>query len=119
MIQYTIQPGDTLYAISRMYNVPIEAIFAVNPNLSPTNLIIGQSILIPIHHQDATGTHHHVHYHVHQHTHPSQQQMQGMSMMPSTGGMPGMPGAGGFSSLQPPHSVSPDYTGMRDMSSSE
>lgn len=44
---YTIQQGDTLYAIASRYNTSVSAILAVNPGLTPYNLIIGQHIIIP------------------------------------------------------------------------
>jgi len=47
LFQYTIRPGDTLFSISARFGVPINAILAANPGLSPYNLVLGQVILIP------------------------------------------------------------------------
>ncbi len=44
---YTLQPGDTLYALSRRFNVPLERLLAANPGINPGNLFIGQVICIP------------------------------------------------------------------------
>lgn len=47
MFEYVIRPGDTLYNISLMYNVPISAILSLNPGLNPYNLRVGEVILVP------------------------------------------------------------------------
>jgi LysM repeat protein len=47
LFEYIIRPGDTLYNISLMYNVPISAILSLNPGLNPYNLIVNEVILIP------------------------------------------------------------------------
>ena len=44
---YTIQPGDTLYTISRNQGVSIDAILDANPLLDPYNLMPGRLICIP------------------------------------------------------------------------
>ena len=44
---HTIQPGDTLGAISTRYSVPVNAIMAYNPNLQINALKPGQRIVIP------------------------------------------------------------------------
>ena len=44
-IIYTVKKGDTLYAISRKYNIPVSKIIDLN-NLSTTNLSIGQKLLL-------------------------------------------------------------------------
>ena len=44
-IIYTVKKGDTLYAISRKYNIPVSEIIDLN-NLSTTNLSIGQKLLL-------------------------------------------------------------------------
>lgn len=41
---YTVQPGDTLGAISEETGVPIETIELLNPELDPQALIAGQKI---------------------------------------------------------------------------
>ena len=45
-ITYTIQPGDTLYRLARIYDTSIQSLRTLNPGLNPTNLRIGQSIAI-------------------------------------------------------------------------
>ena len=42
---YMVKKGDTLYAISRKYNIPVSKIIDLN-NLSTTNLSIGQKLLL-------------------------------------------------------------------------
>ncbi len=44
---YTIQPGDTLYALSRRFGVPLERLLGANPGIDPNNLMVGQVICIP------------------------------------------------------------------------
>lgn len=46
-IAYVIKPGDTLYIISRRYNVTIDKILQINPGVDPHNLMIGEVICIP------------------------------------------------------------------------
>ena len=48
MIIHVVKSGETLYQISNYYNVPIENTIAVNQLPDPNNLLIGQSIIIPI-----------------------------------------------------------------------
>jgi LysM repeat protein len=43
---YTIQSGDTLWAIAQHYHTTIQAIAAVNPGMNLNNLYIGQVICI-------------------------------------------------------------------------
>lgn len=51
-IVHTIKKGDTLYLLSRYYNVPIGEIMNANRNLNIYNLQIGQEICIPIRRRD-------------------------------------------------------------------
>lgn len=45
---YTIQAGDTLYSIAREFNITVNDIIAVNPNLQQSDLItVGQVIKLP------------------------------------------------------------------------
>ena len=46
-ISYTIVAGDTLYSLARRFNTTVQAILAVNPNINPNFLQIGQRICIP------------------------------------------------------------------------
>lgn len=43
---YRINPGDTLFLISQMYNTTIDGILATNPGIDPYNLYIGQVICL-------------------------------------------------------------------------
>lgn len=48
MQQYTIQPNDTLYLISRRFRIPLVQLIKANPGIENPNLInIGQIITIP------------------------------------------------------------------------
>lgn len=47
-IKYTIQCGDTLYSISRHYNVPINQIMDANPLVNVYDLNAGETICIPV-----------------------------------------------------------------------
>lgn len=42
-----IRPYDTLYSLSKLYHTNLQSILTANPNLDPTNLIIGQKVKIP------------------------------------------------------------------------
>lgn len=44
---YTVKPGDTLWNISRMFNVPLEELVAANNLTDPDRLFPGQVIVIP------------------------------------------------------------------------
>ncbi len=46
-VVHRIAAGDTLYALSRKYNVAIEAIMDANPYINIYNLKIGEEICIP------------------------------------------------------------------------
>lgn len=46
-IYYVIKEGDTLYSISRSYNVPLDAIIMANPFVNVYNLQIGEVICLP------------------------------------------------------------------------
>ncbi len=45
--QYTIQSGDTLYAIARDRGTTVDALLDANPGVDPNRLQIGQSICVP------------------------------------------------------------------------
>jgi len=44
---YTIQPGDSLYKIARMYYTTVSAILTANPGINPSLLLPGQRITVP------------------------------------------------------------------------
>ena len=45
---YVIQPGDTLFALAREFNVTVAAIVTANPFIDPDNLRVGQEICMPL-----------------------------------------------------------------------
>lgn len=47
MLNYVIQPGDTLYKIAQMYGVSVQEVIDANPNVNPYNLYVGQIIQVP------------------------------------------------------------------------
>lgn len=46
-IVYVVQPGDTLWKISRRYRTTVDALIEANPGIDPNNLQVGQKICIP------------------------------------------------------------------------
>ncbi len=46
-IRYTVQEGDTPAAIAARYGVTVEALLAANPDVEPTRLQVGQTLIIP------------------------------------------------------------------------
>ena len=51
---HTIQQGETLYRLSKMYDVTTEELCAANPGLSINNFRTGETIVIPVKGNDAT-----------------------------------------------------------------
>ncbi|MFZ5944947.1 MAG: SafA/ExsA family spore coat assembly protein [Bacillota bacterium] len=48
-IHYIVQPGDTLYTISRRFHISLQALIMANPQITNPNLIFpGQVICIPV-----------------------------------------------------------------------
>ncbi len=47
-IVYRIKEGDTLYAISKRFNVPLAVILRSNPRVDIYNLQVGDQLCIPI-----------------------------------------------------------------------
>jgi len=45
---YTVQPGDTLWAIAGRYGIPLESLIQANPWIDPEEIFPGQIITIPI-----------------------------------------------------------------------
>ncbi|MDH7479278.1 MAG: LysM peptidoglycan-binding domain-containing protein [Syntrophomonadaceae bacterium] len=48
LLFYTVQPGDTLWAISRRYQVPLSEVTRANQLPDPNRLAVGQGLLIPL-----------------------------------------------------------------------
>lgn len=46
--RHIVQWGDTLYAISKFYNVSLDALIETNPDIDPGNILPGHSIIIPL-----------------------------------------------------------------------
>jgi len=46
--RHIVQWGDTLYAISKFYNVSLDALIETNPEIDPANILPGHSIIIPL-----------------------------------------------------------------------
>ena len=44
---YVVQPGDTLYSISRRYNMPLAFILRANQDIDIYRLYVGMEICIP------------------------------------------------------------------------
>ncbi len=53
---HTIQPGETLYKLTQLYNVPAQSICDANPGLSAQNFKSGQVIIIPQKNDTGTAT---------------------------------------------------------------
>ena len=45
---HTIRPGDSIYKLSKLYNISVDKILAANPGIDPDNLQVGQKICIPV-----------------------------------------------------------------------
>ena len=45
---HRIHRGDTLFALSQLYNVPLTAILTANPGIVPEKLAVGSSVVIPL-----------------------------------------------------------------------
>lgn len=45
--QYTIQSGDTFWALAQSHGTTVDAIQAANPGVNPTALSVGQQINMP------------------------------------------------------------------------
>ncbi|MBU5312929.1 LysM peptidoglycan-binding domain-containing protein [Tissierella carlieri] len=46
-VYYAVRPGDTLFSIAEMFNIPLATLMAANPGVDPNNLQVGQLICIP------------------------------------------------------------------------
>ncbi|MEW5761825.1 MAG: SPOCS domain-containing protein [Bacillota bacterium] len=47
VIEYTIQPGDTLWRLAQRYGTTVNAILNLNPGIDPNNLQVGMTVKIP------------------------------------------------------------------------
>ncbi len=47
LIQYTVRPGNTLYAIAQFFNTTVQDILTFNNISNPSDLRIGQVLTIP------------------------------------------------------------------------
>ncbi len=47
MFDYIIQPGDTIYSITRLFGITTAQLLSVNPTLDGENLVVGQKLRIP------------------------------------------------------------------------
>ena len=56
-INYVIKQGDSLYTISRQFNVPIDAIMKANPLLNVYRLQVGEAICILVSVPQSKATH--------------------------------------------------------------
>ena len=46
---YTVQRGDTMFSIARMFNVSLQALIDANPQISdPANIVPGQTVCVPV-----------------------------------------------------------------------
>lgn len=52
---HTVKQGETLYSLSRQYNVPLAIILRANPYIDVYNLQIGDTICIPVKSPDQQG----------------------------------------------------------------
>jgi peptidoglycan endopeptidase LytF len=47
LVEYAVQPGDTLWDLAGQYDTTVDDIMMVNPEVDPDNLQVGQVIMIP------------------------------------------------------------------------
>lgn len=47
-INYVIKPGDSLYSISRQFNISVDMLIAANPLVNVYNLMVDEVICIPV-----------------------------------------------------------------------
>jgi len=45
---HVVRPGDTLWRISQIYNIPVNLLIESNQIQNPGNLVVGQTIVVPI-----------------------------------------------------------------------
>ncbi len=44
---YTVKAGDTMGQIAQSFNITLDVLLAANPNVDPSNMSIGQALIIP------------------------------------------------------------------------
>ena len=47
-MRYRIKENQTLYSISQEFNVPLEELIDINPNLNPISIPVGATVIIPV-----------------------------------------------------------------------
>jgi len=47
-LTYTVRSGDTLYDLAPRFHTSVEKIAALNPQITPERLMVGQELRIPI-----------------------------------------------------------------------
>ena len=47
MVTYTVQKGDTMYAIAKRFEISYTELLKANPNIKPAMIYVGQKITIP------------------------------------------------------------------------
>jgi LysM repeat protein len=52
---YTVKSGDTMGEIAEQFRIPLDALIAANPNVSPNAMSVGQTLLIPADLDNPTG----------------------------------------------------------------
>ncbi len=52
---YTVKAGDTMGEIAQHFGVPLDALMAANPNVSPNSMSVGQTLFIPADADNPTG----------------------------------------------------------------
>jgi len=52
---YTVKEGDTMSQIAEQFHIPLDALIAANPNVSPNAMSVGQTLLIPADVNNPTG----------------------------------------------------------------
>ena len=115
-IVHVIKKGDSLYAISRMYNIPLALIMRSNPYVDVYNLQVGDEICVPISNMGGIGN-------ICTGNAPCVPEMPEMSEMPGVNGMPvengmtgmtGMTGRTGMTGTTGMNGM-PNRTGMTGM----
>ncbi|MDI4644876.1 LysM peptidoglycan-binding domain-containing protein [Cohnella hashimotonis] len=87
---YTIQQGDTMWKLSKTYQVPLADLIAANPQIvNPSALMTGQVVHIPKLPAEGSGASEEMQQHHHHHGKPETGVMPAAGEKPSTAVMPG------------------------------